>query len=229
MPSPPGQSHPVSRTRRAAWPNHAGVPEYTGDSARLAETGAHSPGGAHARSTFSRGGLYMYVETVGYPGRGELPELLQQVTTHVGEDHSYDVDAGLRALKTWMEQRSSRRVATDTDVKPLKRTPVWPGRTVPGGLDAAWRSALLQLGVDRHYERGDVMLGQGEVGTGILVLRTGQARVVVSTEDGERVVIGVRLAGEIVGKMSFVDRAPAAGLGGRVWAGGGAPAPVRAR
>jgi CRP/FNR family transcriptional regulator, cyclic AMP receptor protein len=90
----------------------------------------------------------------------------------------------------------------------MERTVGWPGPTVPGGLDVAWRSALLQLGMDRHYKRGDVLLGQREVGTCIIVLRSGQARVVASTEDGERVVVGVRVAGEIVGEMSFVDRAP---------------------
>jgi len=90
----------------------------------------------------------------------------------------------------------------------MERTAGWPGRTVPGGLDLAWRSALLALGMDRHYKRGDLLLGQGEVGTCIIVLRKGQARVVASTEDGERVVIGVRVAGEIIGEMSFVDRQP---------------------
>lgn len=84
----------------------------------------------------------------------------------------------------------------------------WPGHPVPGGLDVAWRSALLQLGMERHYKRGEILLGQGEVGTCIIVLRSGQARVVASTEDGDRVVIGVRVAGEIIGDVSFVDRSP---------------------
>lgn len=90
----------------------------------------------------------------------------------------------------------------------MERAPEWPGRTVPGGLTVAQRWALLRRGTVHRYRRGECLLSQGEQGACVIVLHSGQARVVATTKDGQRVLLGIRVAGDIVGEMSFVDNQP---------------------
>lgn len=70
------------------------------------------------------------------------------------------------------------------------------------------RAALLALGVPRHYEGGDVLLPERATTTYVVAILHGWAVVSVATERGQRLILALRGAGELVGELAAVDRRP---------------------
>jgi CRP/FNR family transcriptional regulator, cyclic AMP receptor protein len=68
----------------------------------------------------------------------------------------------------------------------------------------AWR-ALVQQGRPRAYARGEVLLRQGEEGTYVLLLVSGNVKIVRSERDGREMVLALRGPGEALGEISAWD------------------------
>lgn len=68
--------------------------------------------------------------------------------------------------------------------------------TPAGGGEAA---------LGRLYRNGDIITRQGEVGTCMFVVQSGQVEV-VSEHDGGETVLRVATAGEVMGEMAVFDR-----------------------
>ena len=74
--------------------------------------------------------------------------------------------------------------------------------TFLSGLTSADRDALLaKVGV-RRYERGDLILRQGDRNADVAVLLTGRVKLVARAESGQPVVLGIRGAGELLGEIA---------------------------
>ncbi|MCP2164910.1 Crp/Fnr family transcriptional regulator [Goodfellowiella coeruleoviolacea] len=68
--------------------------------------------------------------------------------------------------------------------------------------------ALLDRGRAIQYRPGEYLMREGEVGDCVIVLRTGQVKVVTGDEDGTDRLLGVRGRGELLGEMACLDGRP---------------------
>ncbi|GAA3532278.1 Crp/Fnr family transcriptional regulator [Amycolatopsis ultiminotia] len=78
----------------------------------------------------------------------------------------------------------------------------WPA------LGAGDRDKLTALAVRHSYRRGDVLCREGDRAGAVLLLLTGHVRITNVTPDGREVVIGVRVAGDVVGELAAIDGGP---------------------
>jgi CRP/FNR family transcriptional regulator, cyclic AMP receptor protein len=60
----------------------------------------------------------------------------------------------------------------------------------------------------RRYPKGAVILVEGDPGTGLYVLESGRARIVVASPAGRELVLDVRGPGEFFGDMALLDGEP---------------------
>jgi len=67
----------------------------------------------------------------------------------------------------------------------------------------AW-ARLLSAGAPRFYERGAVLLRQGEPPAYVLPLVAGRVRVTLTSHDGSVLVLGIRAPGEILGDIAVL-------------------------
>lgn len=67
---------------------------------------------------------------------------------------------------------------------------------------------LLSLAIERRYDRGSVLMHQGDAGQDIHVLVSGRVRVVVGTTDGEEILVALRGPGDVLGELAVLDPAP---------------------
>ncbi|SDF57022.1 cAMP-binding domain of CRP or a regulatory subunit of cAMP-dependent protein kinases [Lentzea fradiae] len=84
----------------------------------------------------------------------------------------------------------------------------WPVRTLLGRLSAAARKSVLALGTERFRGPGESILRQGEHGTDVILLLSGYVKVEVDLPRGERTLLAVRTAGDLVGEMGPLERRP---------------------
>ncbi|WP_406385077.1 Crp/Fnr family transcriptional regulator [Streptomyces sp. NBC_01618] len=70
------------------------------------------------------------------------------------------------------------------------------------------RVALLALGVPRRYGAGEVILSEQATTSYVVAILSGLAVVFVETGRGNRVILALRGAGELVGEQSAMDRRP---------------------
>ncbi|MEU5697043.1 Crp/Fnr family transcriptional regulator [Actinosynnema sp. NPDC020468] len=62
--------------------------------------------------------------------------------------------------------------------------------------------ALLALGLDRRFRRGDVLMLQGSIGSTVLPLVSGRVKVLAAEADGGQVLLTLRGAGDVVGEIA---------------------------
>ncbi|WP_055490401.1 Crp/Fnr family transcriptional regulator [Streptomyces sp. TP-A0356] len=84
----------------------------------------------------------------------------------------------------------------------------WPVRSLLGVLSPPVRQELLQLGAERPFEPGDVLLSEGAHDRHVLVLLSGFAKVTARVENGETSLLAVRFGGDTVGEMAAMDGSP---------------------
>ncbi|WP_327360885.1 MULTISPECIES: Crp/Fnr family transcriptional regulator [unclassified Streptomyces] len=76
------------------------------------------------------------------------------------------------------------------------------------GLRPQDRAALLALGVPRRYEPGAVILSERATTSHVVAITGGWAVVSVTTERGNRLLLALRGAGELVGELAAMDLRP---------------------
>lgn len=80
-----------------------------------------------------------------------------------------------------------------------------PHRAVLG--DELW-TALCSLAPERIRAAGSVLLRQGDPGTHVLALASGSVIVTLTGANGERTLLAVRGAGELLGELAVLDAQP---------------------
>lgn len=81
----------------------------------------------------------------------------------------------------------------------------WPARSLLGVLAPQVRQEVLELGVQKRFEAGDVLLSEGATDRHVLLLLSGFAKVTARVENGETSLLAVRVGGDTVGEMAAVD------------------------
>jgi len=75
-------------------------------------------------------------------------------------------------------------------------------------LDAATAAALAQRMVRRTYRRGEALFHQGDPGDSLYVLVEGSVAVVVSSENGDRMVLTTLASPDVLGEIALLDGGP---------------------
>ncbi|XTZ18063.1 Crp/Fnr family transcriptional regulator [Micromonospora echinospora] len=132
------------------------------------------------------------------------------------------VAAALGVLKETLHLvRSSRsapprsRFATS---KPLGRShvptsrhengPGWPYGTFLQRLTPAARTALLDLGVRRQVDAGQIVIHEGYRESHLVLLEDGLTKVTATLPEGRSALLALRVGGDLVGEMSALNDAP---------------------
>jgi CRP/FNR family transcriptional regulator, cyclic AMP receptor protein len=92
------------------------------------------------------------------------------------------------------------RTEAATDL--LRRTRLFSGLSEP------MLRVLAERAVERSFARHGRLFYQGDPGTGLFVVASGLVKVVVTSEDGEEMVLVTLGPGEALGELSVVDGGP---------------------
>jgi CRP-like cAMP-binding protein len=87
-------------------------------------------------------------------------------------------------------------------VELLRRVPIFLT------LSESQSSLLASAVVKRNFKRGEVILEAGENLGSLVIILSGQVRVMLAEDDGKQAVIATLGPGEVVGEMSILDGAP---------------------
>ena len=91
---------------------------------------------------------------------------------------------------------------TEAAVELLRRTRLF------AGLDETTLRALAERSVERSFPRHGRLFFQGDPGNGLFVVASGLVKVVVTSEDGEEMVLVTLGPGEALGELAVVDGGP---------------------
>ena len=91
---------------------------------------------------------------------------------------------------------------TEAAVELLRRTRLF------AGLDQPTLRALAERSVERSFPRHGRLFFQGDPGNGLFVVASGLVKVVVTSEDGEEMVLVTLGPGEALGELAVVDGGP---------------------
>jgi CRP/FNR family cyclic AMP-dependent transcriptional regulator len=91
---------------------------------------------------------------------------------------------------------------TEARVELLRQTRLFAGLSEPT------LGVLAERSVERPYARHSRLFHQGDPGTGLFVLVSGLVKVVVTSEDGEEMVLVTLGPGEALGELAIVDGGP---------------------
>jgi CRP/FNR family transcriptional regulator, cyclic AMP receptor protein len=72
-------------------------------------------------------------------------------------------------------------------------------------LTPAEHAAVLELGSQRKYSRGAVLMYEREPGEDVMVLQSGRAKVSRVEAGGHETLLSIRDPGDIVGELAFID------------------------
>jgi CRP-like cAMP-binding protein len=90
----------------------------------------------------------------------------------------------------------------EASVELLRRTRLFAGLSEP------ILRALADRAIERSFPRHGRLFYQGDPGTGLFVVASGLVKVVVTSEDGEEMVLVTLGPGEALGELSVVDGGP---------------------
>jgi CRP-like cAMP-binding protein len=82
--------------------------------------------------------------------------------------------------------------------------------TVPlfAGIDPAELAQLADVTREKQYPKGSVIVFEDDPGDALFVVREGRVKVVLVSEDGREVILGVLGVGEHFGELSLIDEQP---------------------
>src|SRR5579885_3215083 len=69
-------------------------------------------------------------------------------------------------------------------------------------------SALTAAGRTRRYHPGQILFNEGDLSDYVVVIRRGTVKIVAVSGEGYEAVLGVRVAGEIVGDFAALQHRP---------------------
>ncbi|MEL6773298.1 MAG: Crp/Fnr family transcriptional regulator [Pseudomonadota bacterium] len=75
-------------------------------------------------------------------------------------------------------------------------------------MERADREALIARGRRTVYQKNGAICEQGLPGDTMLVIETGRAQVAMTSDDGQRIVLGQLGPGDLAGEFALFDRAP---------------------
>ncbi|WP_026423163.1 Crp/Fnr family transcriptional regulator [Actinokineospora inagensis] len=81
----------------------------------------------------------------------------------------------------------------------------WPPSSLLGRLAERTRAALLAAGSEIRYPRNHYLLRQDEEGDIAYLIIEGAVKVFVETASGTKSLLGIRVAGDMVGEMGAID------------------------
>ncbi|SES25910.1 Crp/Fnr family transcriptional regulator [Actinokineospora terrae] len=81
----------------------------------------------------------------------------------------------------------------------------WPSTTLLGSLSERTRAALLAAGSEIRYPRNHYLVRQDEEGDIAFLIMEGAVKVFVETASGTKSLLGIRVAGDMVGEMGAID------------------------
>jgi CRP/FNR family transcriptional regulator, cyclic AMP receptor protein len=84
----------------------------------------------------------------------------------------------------------------------------WPVNSLLATLSPATREELLALGTRRQFQRGQVLLREGELSTHVILLVQGCVKVTATTPNGGLALLAIRMGGEIIGELAGLDGQP---------------------
>lgn len=85
--------------------------------------------------------------------------------------------------------------------------PVSPERFLDR-LDPNDRAAIESVSSRRSYSKGAVLFLDGDKASEVLLITSGQIKLVVASTDGREVLLEIRGAGEVIGEMALLDDSP---------------------
>jgi CRP-like cAMP-binding protein len=82
--------------------------------------------------------------------------------------------------------------------------------TVPlfAGIDPAELAQLAEVTREKQYPKGSVIVFEDDPGDALFIVREGRVKVVLVSEDGREVILGVLGIGEHFGELSLIDEQP---------------------
>ncbi|MGP4112120.1 Crp/Fnr family transcriptional regulator [Streptomyces sp. 4N509B] len=99
-------------------------------------------------------------------------------------------------------------VLSDRRTHELRRRHGWPARSFLGSLSLPLRTELLRLGVPSEYRGEEALIREGDCSTHVVLLRTGVTKVTAHLDNGNEVLLAIRVGGDLVGEMAAMDAAP---------------------
>ncbi|WP_328618427.1 Crp/Fnr family transcriptional regulator [Amycolatopsis sp. NBC_00355] len=81
----------------------------------------------------------------------------------------------------------------------------WPPTSLLGRLSPPARELLLSAGKAKVFAARSVLIRHGDIGDYVLLLRDGAVKVAVDADDGDEILLGVRVAGDLVGEIAAFD------------------------
>ena len=82
--------------------------------------------------------------------------------------------------------------------------------TVPlfAGIDPTELAQLADVTREKQYPKGSVIVFEDDPGDALFIVREGRVKVVLVSEDGREVILGVLGVGEHFGELSLIDEQP---------------------
>jgi CRP/FNR family transcriptional regulator, cyclic AMP receptor protein len=77
-----------------------------------------------------------------------------------------------------------------------------------GSLSTEQRHSFLALGARRQYRPGQVVMREGGPADIVVVILSGLAKIIVVSEGGKEILLGLRGADDLVGEMAVLSRRP---------------------
>lgn len=84
----------------------------------------------------------------------------------------------------------------------------WHPNSFLGQLRPATRAELLRMGTSRTYRDKETLLHKGDLSKHVLVLVSGRVRVTANTDEGREALLAIRIEGELIGELAFLDNEP---------------------
>jgi CRP/FNR family transcriptional regulator, cyclic AMP receptor protein len=100
------------------------------------------------------------------------------------------------------ESLRTERLPDDLLVEPIAHQPFWEL------VNPAERDALTAAGWTSVFSRGDALCREGDRTTHVFIVLDGWVRIISVSGDGQRLVLAVRGAGELIGEMAGQTGAP---------------------
>src|SRR5438045_2269039 len=72
-------------------------------------------------------------------------------------------------------------------------------------LDDDERGTLAEILDTRHFDRGDTIFAYGDTGDSLYVVRSGVVQVYVENNEGEKIILGENIRGDLFGEISLLD------------------------